>query len=107
MHKGLLYAAAALFLAGPSVTGPVQTSTEVKALLDKADRLYRSDRSRARIEMEVVTPDWRRKLSMDFRTEGLDKTFIRVLSPARDAGAATLRKGSEMWNYFQKINRGC
>jgi outer membrane lipoprotein-sorting protein len=42
---------------------------------------------------------------MDFWTEGLDKTFIRVKSPARDAGSATLRKGNEMWNYFPKINK--
>ena len=82
-----------------------ESSSEVKTLLDKVDRLYRSDRSWAQIQMEVITPDWRRTLLMDCWTEGLGKTFIRVLSPARDAGAATLRNGSEMWNYFPKINK--
>jgi len=94
-----------LLLPAAAAAAPQRNSPEVLALLEKVDRLYRSSRSRARIEMEVVTPDWRRSLAMDFWTEGLDKTFIRVLSPARDAGAATLRKGSEMWNYFPKINK--
>jgi len=105
MGKGFLLAAALLLPAQAFCAGPRQSSPEVLKLLEGVDRLYRSERSRARIEMEVVTPDWRRTLSMDFWTEGLDKTFIRVLSPARDAGAATLRKGSEMWNYFPKINK--
>ncbi|MDA8242844.1 MAG: outer membrane lipoprotein-sorting protein [Elusimicrobia bacterium] len=90
----------------PAAAGaPPPASPEVRALLEKVDRLYRSSRSYAEIEMEVVTPDWKRTLSMDFWTEGLDKTFIRINAPARDAGAATLRKGNEMWNYFPKINK--
>lgn len=94
-------------LAAPACAGSTaeRSSPEVRVLLDKVDRLYRSDRSWAEIEMKVVTPEWSRTLSMDFWTEGLDKTFIRINSPARDAGAATLRKGNEMWNYFPKINK--
>ena len=94
-----------LLLLAPAFCAAQQSSPEVKALLEKVDRLYRSDRSKAEIEMEVVTPEWRRTLAMDFWTEGLDKTFIRISAPARDAGAATLRKGNEMWNYFPKINK--
>lgn len=105
MGRSVFFIAALLFFAPALNAAPQESPAELKALLARVDRLYRSERSRARIEMEVVTPDWRRKLSMDFWTEGLDKTFIRVLSPARDAGAATLRKGNEMWNYFPKINK--
>lgn len=105
IYRAVLLLAAALCPAPALRAAPQESSPEVRALLDRVDRLYRSDRSRAQIQMEVVTPDWRRTLLMDFWTEGLDKTFIRVLSPARDAGAATLRKGSEMWNYFPKINK--
>ncbi len=101
----LLLASACQLPASAGTPDRAQTSPEVKALLEKVDLLYRSSRSYAEIEMEVVTPDWKRTLSMDFWTEGLDKTFIRINSPARDAGAATLRKGNEMWNYFPKINK--
>lgn len=105
MGKILFFIAAGLLLAPARQAVAQESAPEVKALLEKVDRLYRSDSSWAEIEMEVVTPDWRRTLAMDFWTEGLDKTFIRVKSPARDAGAATLRKGNEMWNYFPKINK--
>jgi len=97
--------AAVFCLQTAAFAAPGAASPEIKTLLDKVDRLYRSSRSWAEIEMEVVTPDWQRTLSMDFWTEGLNKTFIRINSPARDAGAATLRNGSEMWNYFPKINK--
>ncbi|PIU19630.1 MAG: outer membrane lipoprotein-sorting protein [Elusimicrobia bacterium CG08_land_8_20_14_0_20_59_10] len=105
MRKALLPLAAALCLAPAAYAAPRESSAAVRALLEKVDSLYRSGRSRAELEMEVITPDWSRKLSMDFWTEGLDKTFIRINSPARDAGAATLRKGGAMWNYFPKINK--
>ena len=55
--------------------------------------------------MQVVTPNWERTLRMQMWTEGMDRTFIAILSPKKDAGIATLRKGTEMWNYFPKINK--
>ena len=103
MKKTLLIAAAALAVPAFSAAAPARP--DVRELLTKVDRLYRSSRSWSEIEMEVVTPDWKRTLSMDFWTEGLKKTFIRIGSPARDAGSATLRLGNEMWNYFPKINK--
>ncbi len=38
-------------------------------------------------------------------TEGIDKTFIYITGPKKDAGIATLRKKTEMWNYFPRINK--
>jgi len=35
----------------------------------------------------------------------MDDTFIRVLSPRKDRGVATLKKDKEMWNFFPKINK--
>lgn len=102
MRKALLLL---LSFCAASPLAAAEIRAEVRDLLDRVDRLYRSDRSRAAMEMEIVTPEWSRTLVMDFWTEGLDKTFIRVKSPARDAGSATLRKGNEMWNYFPKINK--
>ena len=42
---------------------------------------------------------------MQIWTEGMDRTFITIESPKKEAGTATLRKGTEMWNYFPKINK--
>ncbi|MCK5784953.1 MAG: outer membrane lipoprotein-sorting protein [Candidatus Sabulitectum sp.] len=68
------------------------------------DQLYRSDNSYSEMSMHIVTEHWERTLTMEIWSEGRDKTFIKVLSPARQAGSATLRIGSEMWNYLPNTN---
>lgn len=75
------------------------------ALLKKIDELYRSDTSIASMKMQIITPNWQRTLEMQSWTRGMDDTFIRVLSPRKDRGVATLKKDKEMWNYFPKINK--
>ncbi|QBG36311.1 outer membrane lipoprotein-sorting protein [Litorilituus sediminis] len=75
------------------------------ALLKKIDQLYRSDTSIASMKMQIITPNWQRTLEMQSWTRGMDDTFIRVLSPRKDRGVATLKKDKEMWNYFPKINK--
>lgn len=74
-------------------------------LLKKVDQLYRSDSSTSTMKMQIVTPNWERTLTMESWTIGMDDTFIRVLSPVKDRGVATLKKDKDMWNYFPKINK--
>jgi outer membrane lipoprotein-sorting protein len=35
----------------------------------------------------------------------MDKTFIRIKSPKKEKGVATLRIGNEMWNYLPKTHK--
>jgi len=77
----------------------------VEEIIDAVDRLYRADHSYSEIEMEVITPHWKRTISMKAWAQGLEKTFIRISSPQKDRGIATLRAGNEMWNYFPKIDK--
>jgi outer membrane lipoprotein-sorting protein len=74
-------------------------------LTRRIDRLYRMDASEAEITMKIQTPDWERELKIKSWAEGMDKTLMRILAPAKDRGVATLRVGKEMWNYFPKINK--
>lgn len=74
-------------------------------LLKKADELYRSESSSALMVMHVVTPNWQRSMTLQSWSKGLDDTFIRILSPKKDKGVATLKMGKEMWNFFPKINK--
>jgi outer membrane lipoprotein-sorting protein len=78
---------------------------DVKTIIDRMDKLYRSDASYAEVEMTVVSKHWERTLDMDIWTESMEKTFIYINGPKKDEGIATLRIGSEMWNYFPKINK--
>ena len=77
----------------------------VNEIVDRMDKLYRSDTSEGRIEMTIATENWKRTIAMNIWSEGLDKTFIHITGPKKDAGITTLRKKTEMWNYFPKINK--
>ena len=74
-------------------------------IIQRIDRLYRSQTSYAEIEMDIITPNWQRTIRMEMWTEGMNKTFAIITAPRKDAGIATLREATEMWNYFPKINK--
>jgi outer membrane lipoprotein-sorting protein len=105
--KGFLVTLATLILLlSPSLlSGQDVSAGEAEKIIRKMDELYRSSASEALVEMEIITPHWRRILKMKTWSEGLDKTFIRILEPKKEAGIATLRIGNEMWNYLPKTNK--
>jgi outer membrane lipoprotein-sorting protein len=75
------------------------------AIVKKIDDLYRAKSSYARVEMEIVTPDWQRTLVLKAWSRGEDKTLIRILEPKKEAGVGTLRIGNEMWNYLPNTDK--
>ena len=80
-------------------------SDTLRKILKKMDQLYRSDTSICNVEMKIKTKHWERTLTMRMWTEGMEKTFVKILSPKKDRGVATLKRDKEMWNYFPKINK--
>lgn len=78
---------------------------DVREIIRRIDRLYRSESSYSELEMEIVTPHWQRTLAMNGWSLGMDKTFIRITSPKKEKGVATLRIENEMWNYLPKTNK--
>lgn len=86
---------------------PSETSKKVEAkdILKKIDELYRSTSSAGLMEIEIVTPHWKRTLKCKVWSQGMDKTFIRILEPKKERGMATLRIENEMWNFLPKTNK--
>jgi outer membrane lipoprotein-sorting protein len=84
---------------------PEAPAQNVREVVRKIDELYRSNASSSEVEMAIVTPHWQRTIRMKIWTEGKEKTFIRITSPPKEAGVATLRLGSEMWNYLPRANK--
>lgn len=82
-----------------------QPQRDLVEIMRRMDELYRSKTSYSDVQMEIVTPHWQRTLEMKIWTEGVDKTFIRILAPKKEEGMGTLRMGSEMWNYLPKTNK--
>ena len=79
---------------------------EVLALLLRMDDLYRGDESsHGKVTLRVKTARFQREMAMEMWSEGTENTLVQILAPARDRGTATLKVGSNIWNYLPKIDR--
>ena len=74
-------------------------------IVDRVDRMLRGDSSWGRLEMAVVTRRWERNVTLEIWSEGTEQALIKVLKPKKEEGTATLKVGSDMWNYLPKIDR--
>ena len=74
-------------------------------IIDAMEELYRGESSVANMTMIVETPQYERTMEMEASSIGTEKAFIRILSPSKDRGIATLKLDLEMWNYLPKINK--
>lgn len=75
------------------------------AILAKLDDLWRGTSSSSTVTMRVKTAHWERTLTMEIWSEGTDKTLVKVLKPLKERGTATLKVGSEIYNYLPKTDR--
>ncbi len=92
-----------LITADPAPPPPAKlTPAQISQRLDD---LYRAASSHGRMKMHIQTPDYERKLEMEVWSKGKDKTLVRIHSPRKERGVATLKKGKEMWNWLPKIKR--
>lgn len=105
--------ASAAAAAAVKATPPAKTAgTAAAALLalkahqiiKKMDTVMQGRSTISEIEMKIVTPHWRRTLRMKSWTKGLDLAFVRILSPRRERGVASLKRGTDMWNYFPRAD---
>lgn len=66
---------------------------------------WRGATSYSEMTMTIQRPDWSRSMSMQAWTEGDKKSLVRVTSPKKDAGNATLINDKNLWSFAPRINR--
>jgi outer membrane lipoprotein-sorting protein len=77
----------------------------IEELLDGVDDVQRGESSMARLSMHVKTKRWERTLVLESWSQGEDKSLIKIISPAKEAGTATLMVDDNIWNYLPKVDR--
>ncbi|MCO4747358.1 MAG: outer membrane lipoprotein-sorting protein [Proteobacteria bacterium] len=92
-------------LAAPAIALAETPEPTIEELLTGADDVNRGESSHGVIEMHVKTKRYERTMRMESWAEGTEKTLIRILEPAKDAGIATLKVDDNMWNYLPKVDR--
>lgn len=74
-------------------------------IIKQSDDLMRGESNSGTYTMLIRTPHWQRELKLFVHSLGRDKIFIRILSPAKEAGIGTLRVAHEMWNYLPNVEK--
>ena len=89
---------------GPFILAQPST-LQATEIIDRVDQLLRGESSYGVAEMSIVTRRWQRTKTLEIWSEGTERALIRILNPRKEEGVATLRSGSDMWNYLPKIDR--
>ena len=76
-----------------------------REILERVDRMMTADSTAGIMVMTIRTTHWTRTLTVRFWTKGRDRLLMRILSPRKERDTATLRSGSDIWNYLPKTDR--
>ncbi len=74
-------------------------------LMNYVDDLWRGESSRAEIRMQVKTEHWERTMEMKAWSLGKEYSLVRITSPKKEEGTATLKYRDEIYNYLPKTDR--
>ncbi len=74
-------------------------------ILAKQDDLWRGTSSKGKMVMNVKTSNWKRSLTMDVYSQGINYSLVKVLLPLKEQGTATLKVYDEIYNYLPKTDR--
>jgi len=77
----------------------------LEELLRATDDAARGEQSVAVMRMDVKTANYERSMKMQVWAKGAEKTLVKILEPAKDAGVATLKVDDNLWNYLPKVDR--
>jgi outer membrane lipoprotein-sorting protein len=101
---GAVFLTLSLLLA-PAVLPGAGEAVSSKAILDHVDDLFRGASSHGTFSMKVVTAHYTREMVMEGWSKGKDYSLIRILSPRKEQGTATLKADKDIWNYLPKVRR--
>ncbi|MFO8070606.1 MAG: outer membrane lipoprotein-sorting protein [Polyangia bacterium] len=74
-------------------------------VMRKLDDMYRGARSHAKLAMKVRTTHWTRTLSLESWSLGTEYSIVRITSPLKERGNATLKAEGELYTYLSKTGR--
>lgn len=76
-----------------------------REILDRVEKLLWGRTVQGDYEMTISTPRWQRTLGLRVWMERPRRSFVRIVSPVKEAGIGSLRIGAEMWNYLPNVER--
>lgn len=96
------FVAVLLILLGCAASAQEPTGRDV---LERVEQLLWGKTVQGDYEMTISTTRWQRTLGLRVWIERPKRSFVRIVSPAKEAGIGSLRLGTEMWNYLPNVER--
>ncbi len=84
---------------------PCAAERSAESIIGDALDQMRGTTSRSVNTMTIHRPDWERVMTIEGYTKGREYSIFWVLSPPKDKGNGTLKRGNDMWTYNPKVNR--
>lgn len=106
----ILFLALALFLpfhadAKPKAKASSAQKDDADALIEKSENHIRGKSFRGKMTMTVEHSGTTRTLTMRNWSVGREKSFVKVLSPAKDRDSGNLRIDLNLWQYLPNVER--
>ena len=92
-----------LLLAGLCL--PAFAGLDPADLLRDMEKVMRGDSHEMAVTMQIKTSSWMRNYKFHVWMQGVDKTFARVLAPAKVEGQGYLRLDTRLWNFIPTAER--
>ncbi len=74
-------------------------------VMNKLDDQFRGNKSHGVMNMKVHTKRWDRQISLESWTLGKNYSLMRILSPRKEKGTATLKAKDQLYTYLNKTSR--
>jgi len=84
---------------------PGATSERANKILRYIDDLWRGESSSAVFTMRVKTAHYTRSMKMEAWSKGKEKTLVRIVSPLKEKGTATLKSDNNIFSYLPRTDR--
>ncbi len=80
-------------------------SERARRILRTVDDLWRGQSSHGILTMQVKTAHYTRSLRIEGWSKGKDQSLIRIISPLKEKGTATLKSGTSIYTYLPQTDR--
>lgn len=79
--------------------------TRAREILRRVDDLWRGTSSHTILRMQVKTTHYTRNIRIEGWSKGKEMTLIRILSPLKEKGTATLKSRNNIYSYLPRTDR--
>jgi hypothetical protein len=90
----------------PSFSQQDDSATKrAKEILRQVDDMWRGISSHTILTMQVKTFHYTRNMRLEGWSKGKEKTLVRILTPLKEKGTATLKSGNSIYSYLPRTDR--